>query len=139
MELIEIFNPVLAVEIHKRLAILTPREREVFLLRQGFDRNGDGLTYERIGWKFHFVRERARQIYAKATGKLKENSGDKFHFGIPLFSCQCGKYQGKRCWDLRCDKCGKKVVRQGEIQTTLVTEYWKDGEKITVHAKEIHE
>jgi len=39
MELGEIFDPALADEIEKRLAILTPKERVVFLLRRGFDQN----------------------------------------------------------------------------------------------------
>lgn len=120
MELKEIFDMVLADEIEKRLAILTPRERAVFLLRRGFDRNGELQTLAAIGRKLGVSRERVRQLYASADGKLKENSGDSFTFGIPIFSCQCGKYRGKRYWELICDKCGKEVVRQGELQTILV-------------------
>ena len=118
-QLFRTFNSALADEIKGRLAILTPRERFVFLLRRGFDRNGNGLTYEAIGKKLYVTRERARQIWVKTNGKLKENSGDKFSFGIPNFSCQCGKYQGGPYRDIICDKCGKEVMDRGEIQTTL--------------------
>lgn len=122
MELRGIFGySALADELEKRLAILTPKERVVFLLRRGFDRNGELQTYAAIGRKLGVTRERVRQLYASADRKLKEKSGDEFSFGVPMFSCRCGKYRGQRYQGLWCDKCGRKVVRQGELQTHLVT------------------
>ena len=120
MELTEIFDTVLANKIEKRLAILTPRERYVFLLRRGFDRNGELQSYAAIGRELDLTRERVRQIYASAEWKLKKNSGDGFAVGIPILSCQCGKYRGRRFWEIRCDKCGKEVGQLGELQTLLV-------------------
>ena len=120
MELKEIFDTVLADEIERRLAILMPREREVFLLRRGFDRNGELQSYAAIGRELDLTRERVRQIYASAEWKLKENSGDGVAFGIPILSCQCGKYRGKRFREIRCDKCGKEVGQLGKLQTRLV-------------------
>jgi len=121
MELKEIFDTVLANEIEKRLAILTPRERDVFLLRRGFDRNGKSQSYAAIGRELDLTRERVRQIYASANVRLEKNSGDSFAFGIPILSCQCGKWWGKRFWEIRCDKCGKEVGQLGELQTLLVS------------------
>ena len=119
MELTEIFTSEVANEIERRLAILTSRERKIFLSRRGFDRNGSPLTYEMISREFQVTRERIRQLWMRTLQKLRESSDNEFPFSIPRFSCECKKYQGKRFLGIVCDKCGKDVLYQGEIQTTL--------------------
>lgn len=130
MELTEIFGQEVADEIEKRLAILSPKEREVFLARRCFDRYGDPPTYEYIGryrLKTTLTRERIRQIYSKATRKLMSSSAGNLVLQVPLFSCECGKYRYLRYLGIRCDKCGKELIRKGELQTLLVTETWEAG------------
>jgi len=132
-ELTEIFGQEVADEIEKRLAVLSPREREVFLARRGFDKNGDPLTYEYIGRyriKEGLSRERIRQIYSKATRNLLSSSAGNLALQVPLFGCECGKYGGLRYLGIICDKCGKDVVRYGIRQTLLVIETWEDGKKV---------
>jgi len=75
-------------------------------------------------------RERIRQIYSKATRELLSSSASNLVLQVPLFGCECGKYEGLRCLGIICDKCGKDVVRKGELQTLLVTETWEVGKKI---------
>lgn len=141
MELAKIFGQEVADEIEKRLAILSPREREVFLARRGFDKfGGNPPTYEyisryrlRVGrflLKENLTRERIRQIYSKATQKLLSSSAGNLVLQVPLFSCECGKYKGWRYRGIICDKCGKEIVRKGELQTLLVTETWENGRKV---------
>lgn len=133
MELTKIFGQEVADEIEKRLAVLTPREREVFLARRGFDRNGKPPSYEYISeYSLHLsvTRERVRQIYSKATRKLMGSSAGNMALQLPLFSCECGKYEGRRYRGVICDKCGKELVRKGEMETLLVTETWEAGKKV---------
>ena len=135
MELTKIFGQEVADEIEKRLAVLSPRERGVFLARRGFDRIGDPPSYENIG-RYRLkdgsalTRERIRQIYVKATRKLLSSSSGNLVLQVPLFSCECGKYGGLRYLGIICDKCGGELMRKGELQTLLVTETWEDGKKV---------
>ena len=52
------------------LSELSPREREIVKLRFGIGMNHDH-TLEEIGGKFHFSRERARQILERALSKMR--------------------------------------------------------------------
>ena len=56
--------------LQQMLEVLTPRERQVILLRFGLD--GEGVhTLEQIGQQFHLSRERIRQIEQVAMAKLR--------------------------------------------------------------------
>jgi RNA polymerase sigma factor (sigma-70 family) len=63
-------------EIVKNMDSLTPREREVVVLRVGLDR-GEPRTLGEVGRYFQLTRERIRQIEAKALAKLRH----------PAFNC----------------------------------------------------
>jgi RNA polymerase sigma factor (sigma-70 family) len=57
---------------------LDHREREVIMLRYGFDR-GEPRTLEEVGERFGLTRERIRQIEGRALGKLRHPAnGDRF-------------------------------------------------------------
>jgi len=58
--------------IDSTFAALTPREREVLLLRNGF--YGKVLTLEEVGQRYGVTRERIRQIETKAIKKLRHPS-----------------------------------------------------------------
>ena len=62
-------------EIHRLLAPLDPREREILALRFGLDR-GEPRTLEEVGEAFNLTRERIRQIEARAMSKLRHPSSD---------------------------------------------------------------
>ena len=55
----------------KILSNLTPKERDVLILRYGL-RNGEKLTLEQISARFDISRERVRQIQNRALSKLKK-------------------------------------------------------------------
>lgn len=55
--------------VRKSLSTLKEREAEVIRLRFGFD-GGEDRTLDKIGERFSFTRERARQIESKAKKKL---------------------------------------------------------------------
>ena len=57
-------------EIREIIDSLNEREREIILLRFGFE-DGNPHTLEQVGAKFNLTRERIRQIEAKAIRKLK--------------------------------------------------------------------
>jgi len=143
LELTKIFGQEVADEIERRLSILSPREREVFLSRRGFDRYEEApLTYKFISrycLKENLTRERIRQIYSKATRKLLSSSAGNLVLQVPLFSCECGKYKGWRYRDrdIICDKCGKELLSKGELQTLLVTETWKNGRKVLLETPSV--
>jgi RNA polymerase sigma factor (sigma-70 family) len=57
---------------------LEAREREVIILRYGFDR-GEPRTLEEVGERFNLTRERIRQIEGRALGKLRHPAnGERF-------------------------------------------------------------
>ena len=59
-----------AAIIESMLAELTPREREILVMRFGLDEDEE-LTLENIGQRFGLTRERVRQIQEKALTKLR--------------------------------------------------------------------
>jgi len=59
-----------ALAIKQTLATLTPREERVITMRFGLE-DGKEKTYEEVGNLFGVVRERIRQIEAKALRKLR--------------------------------------------------------------------
>ena len=60
----------LGAEMHKVLALLSPREQEVVRLRFGLD-DGRPRTLEEVGRTFGVTRERIRQIESKTLAKLR--------------------------------------------------------------------
>lgn len=119
-----IFGSEVADEIENILAILKPREREVFLIRQGFDRNGKPPSFREIAESYPVTGKRLQQIYSKAMRKLRGFARlgrfENIVLQVPLFSCDCGKWEGSRCIGVLCDKCGTWVVRKGEAQKPLI-------------------
>mgnify|MGYP005768115315 CR=1 FL=1 len=61
----------LSDDIRKILSQLTPKERDVLILRYGLDTDGTKKTLEEIGIQFGISRERVRQIENRAIAKLK--------------------------------------------------------------------
>jgi RNA polymerase primary sigma factor len=57
---------------YKLMEILTPKEREILIMRSGLD-EGSEMTLEEVGEVFNVTRERIRQIEAKALRKLRTN------------------------------------------------------------------
>jgi RNA polymerase sigma factor (sigma-70 family) len=57
-------------EVVKHLELLTPREREILVLRAGLD-CGEPRTLGEVGELFELSRERVRQVEAKALAKLR--------------------------------------------------------------------
>jgi RNA polymerase primary sigma factor len=64
---------LLAEQVNRALAVLTPVERQVIRLRFGLD-TGSEATLDQIGKQLQFSRERVRQIERKALLKLKQNT-----------------------------------------------------------------
>jgi RNA polymerase primary sigma factor len=64
---------LLAEQVNRALAVLTPIERQVIRLRFGLD-TGSEATLDQIGKQLQFSRERVRQIERKALLKLKQNT-----------------------------------------------------------------
>ena len=58
-------------EVEKILAFLTPKERNIIELRFGIGEGNYDHTLEEIGLKFHFTRERTRQIEKRVLRKLR--------------------------------------------------------------------
>ncbi len=59
-------------EVREMLNKLSPREKEVLILRYGLDRNGTKKTLDEIGMQYGVSRERIRQIENRAISKLKK-------------------------------------------------------------------
>ena len=75
-------------DIRKMLSQLSPKERDVLILRYGLDNNGTKKTLDEIGTQYGVSRERIRQIENRAISKLKKlcknanlNKGLKNYFG----------------------------------------------------------
>jgi RNA polymerase primary sigma factor len=66
----------MAEQIHKVLALLTPREEKILRMRFGIGEKSE-QTLEEIGNGFRLTRERIRQIEAKALRKLRHASRGK--------------------------------------------------------------
>jgi RNA polymerase sigma factor (sigma-70 family) len=58
-------------EVAKLMTPLTPRERQILILRFGLDR-GELRTLQEVAQHFHVSRERIRQIQAEAMTKLRQ-------------------------------------------------------------------
>ena len=59
-------------DIRKMLNQLSPKERDVLILRYGLDNNGSKKTLDEIGSQYGVSRERIRQIENRAISKLKK-------------------------------------------------------------------
>ncbi len=59
-------------DIRKILNQLSPKERDVLIMRYGLDDNGEKKTLEEIGARYGVSRERIRQIENRAMSKLKK-------------------------------------------------------------------
>ena len=59
-------------DIRKMLSQLSPKERDVLILRYGLDNNGSKKTLDEIGSQYGVSRERIRQIENRAISKLKK-------------------------------------------------------------------
>lgn len=59
-------------DIRKMLSQLSPKERDVLILRYGLDNNGTKKTLDEIGSQYGVSRERIRQIENRAISKLKK-------------------------------------------------------------------
>lgn len=59
-------------DIRKMLNQLSPKERDVLILRFGLDNNGTKKTLDEIGTQYGVSRERIRQIENRAIAKLKK-------------------------------------------------------------------
>lgn len=59
-------------DIRKILNQLSPKERDVLILRYGLDNNGTKKTLDEIGSQYGVSRERIRQIENRAISKLKK-------------------------------------------------------------------
>lgn len=75
-------------DIRKMLSQLSPKERDVLILRYGLDNNGSKKTLDEIGTQYGVSRERIRQIENRAISKLKKlcknnntSKGLKNYFG----------------------------------------------------------
>ena len=67
---------LLREEIDEMLGGLSPREREVIILRFGLE-TGKPMTLEEVGRRFNVTRERIRQIETAALRKLRNPSKSK--------------------------------------------------------------
>lgn len=59
-------------DVHKMLAVLSPREQKVIKMRYGME-DGRPRTLEEVGRELGVTRERIRQIEARATEKLRSD------------------------------------------------------------------
>lgn len=64
-------------DMTKMLKILSPKERDVLILRYGLDLTGQKKTLEEVGEYFGVTRERIRQIENRAISKLKKLANQK--------------------------------------------------------------
>lgn len=70
-------------DIRKMLNQLSPKERDVLILRYGLDSNGTKKTLDEIGVQYGVSRERIRQIENRALAKLKKLCKNK-HLTVGL-------------------------------------------------------
>ena len=70
-------------DIRKMLNQLSPKERDVLILRYGLDNNGTKKTLDEIGSQYGVSRERIRQIENRAIAKLKKLCKNK-HLTVGL-------------------------------------------------------
>ncbi|MEI7474676.1 MAG: sigma-70 family RNA polymerase sigma factor [bacterium] len=68
----KVIHENLFVEIRKILNQLSPKERDVLIMRFGLDDDGNKKTLEEIGTRYGVSRERIRQIENRAISKLKK-------------------------------------------------------------------
>lgn len=59
-------------DIQRMLKQLSPKERDILILRYGLDNNGEKKTLDEIGSQYGVSRERIRQIENRALSKLKK-------------------------------------------------------------------
>ncbi len=59
-------------DIQRMLKQLSPKERDILILRYGLDNNGEKKTLDEIGSQYGVSRERIRQIENRAISKLKK-------------------------------------------------------------------
>ena len=59
-------------DIQRMLKQLSPKERDILILRYGLDNNGEKKTLDEIGSHYGVSRERIRQIENRAIAKLKK-------------------------------------------------------------------
>ena len=59
-------------DIQKMLNQLSPKERDVLIMRYGLNDDGNRKTLEEIGSRYGVSRERIRQIENRAISKLKK-------------------------------------------------------------------
>lgn len=64
-------------DIEKMLKKLSPKERDVLVLRYGLGKDGEKKTLEEIGTQYSVSRERIRQIENRALSKLRKLCRDK--------------------------------------------------------------
>ena len=64
-------------DIEKMLSKLSPKERDVLMLRYGLGKDGEKKTLEEIGSQYNVSRERIRQIENRALSKLRKLCRDK--------------------------------------------------------------
>ena len=70
-------------DIRRRLNQLSPKERDVLILRYGLDNSGTKKTLDEIGSQYGVSRERIRQIENRAIAKLKKLCKNK-HLTVGL-------------------------------------------------------
>ena len=59
-------------DVQKMLNQLSPKEKDVLIMRYGLDNNGQKKTLDEIGSRYGVSRERIRQIETRAIAKLKK-------------------------------------------------------------------
>ncbi len=68
----KVTNDSLLMDVRKMLDQLSPKERDVLIMRYGLDDDGVKKTLEEIGARYNVSRERIRQIENRAISKLKK-------------------------------------------------------------------
>ena len=73
-------------DVSKILSQLTPKERDVLILRYGLDTDGTKRTLDEIGSQYGVSRERIRQIENRALAKLKRMcKNEELAFGLKTY------------------------------------------------------
>ena len=68
----KVTNDSLLTDVRRMLNQLSPKERDVLIMRYGLDDDGVKITLEEIGSRYNVSRERIRQIENRAISKLKK-------------------------------------------------------------------